>query len=127
MDSKTLTFQVTLALAAIIFTSFVSAISDKDWERKRYRSGDIPVADLCVNGKTETCTAMTLDQATHVCGKTVGILHFTNITKVKCNGATCHAEIATNITECHAGLDCQQKGPSASCVCIMYRERKTEK
>uniref|UniRef100_A0A8D9AZK0 Uncharacterized protein n=1 Tax=Cacopsylla melanoneura TaxID=428564 RepID=A0A8D9AZK0_9HEMI len=126
MDSKTVTFQVTPAPAAIIFTSFVSA--KIDWQEIGKFTGDIPaVADLCVNGKTDTCTAMTLDQATGVCGKTFGTEYLTKITEVKCNGATCHAEIATNYTRYHAGLDCQQKGPSASCVCIMYRERKTEK
>uniref|UniRef100_A0A8D9DVI6 Uncharacterized protein n=1 Tax=Cacopsylla melanoneura TaxID=428564 RepID=A0A8D9DVI6_9HEMI len=97
------------------------------------KSGILNVSDLCVNGKTDTCTKLTLEQVTSVCGGSIeqeGLpgkgKTYHNYTKVeaKCIGATCHGEIATNNEWYHTGLDCTQNGTKASCKCQPYERVK---
>uniref|UniRef100_A0A8D8Z5Y2 Secreted protein n=1 Tax=Cacopsylla melanoneura TaxID=428564 RepID=A0A8D8Z5Y2_9HEMI len=131
MVSKELSFQMTLMAPAIILTAFICSDAEKyDYVVVLKLEHQFPLADLCVNGKTDTCTGLSLDQATSVCGKEYNTYkkdtHYTNITLVKCNGNTCHAEIATNDTLYHAGLDCTQKGTDAACSCIVYRRVNVE-
>uniref|UniRef100_A0A8D8PPL7 Uncharacterized protein n=1 Tax=Cacopsylla melanoneura TaxID=428564 RepID=A0A8D8PPL7_9HEMI len=123
MDSKALSFQMNLTLTAIIFISFVC--SAKEFVAIKTVEGNLTIADLCVNGKTDTCAKMTFDQATSVCGKTLGFwtLKYTNFTVPKCNGPNCHTELNVTLPDIHAALDCQQNGTAAKCTCVLYQEK----
>ncbi|KAL1449542.1 hypothetical protein WDU94_002038 [Cyamophila willieti] len=97
------------------------------WDKTK---ANMTIADLCVNGKTETCTKLTMQQVTAVCGVsylqdgTTTPHNYTGITEAKCNGTTCHVEISTNSEWYHTGLDCIQNGTTASCVCQPYEKVK---
>uniref|UniRef100_A0A8D8S461 Uncharacterized protein n=1 Tax=Cacopsylla melanoneura TaxID=428564 RepID=A0A8D8S461_9HEMI len=126
---------VTVILAAIIRHLVVAddlfTFAPLGGESKK--NGSLAVSDLCVNGKTDTCTKLTLEQVTSVCGGSIeqeGLpgkgKTYHNYTKVeaKCIGATCHGEIATNNEWYHTGLDCTQNGTKASCKCQPYERVK---
>uniref|UniRef100_A0A8D8SEM1 Secreted protein n=1 Tax=Cacopsylla melanoneura TaxID=428564 RepID=A0A8D8SEM1_9HEMI len=123
MKSKALSFQVTLAVTAIILTSFLS--SGKEYAATgSIKDGNITVSNLCVNGKNETCTKMTLDQATSVCGKKYGEWNYINITARKClkyRPSICYAELGLG-GGYYSHLECEQHGTIAKCTCNVYFE-----
>uniref|UniRef100_A0A8D8SB36 Secreted protein n=1 Tax=Cacopsylla melanoneura TaxID=428564 RepID=A0A8D8SB36_9HEMI len=123
MKFKALFFQVTLAVTAIILTSFLS--SGKEYARTGgINHGNITVSNLCVNGKNETCTKMTLDQATSVCGKKYGEWNYINITARKClkyRPSICYAELGLG-GGYYSHLECEQHGTIAKCTCNVYFE-----
>uniref|UniRef100_A0A8D8TR69 Uncharacterized protein n=1 Tax=Cacopsylla melanoneura TaxID=428564 RepID=A0A8D8TR69_9HEMI len=130
MVSKSVSFQVTLALSAIILTSLVCSQSTTP---KYYDitydtlNGSIPVVDLCVAGKSASCTSMTLDQATVVCKKAYttekGYITFTfkKIVEPKCDGGTCHVVIDADQEGWYADFACKQgANATALCSCRVY-------
>uniref|UniRef100_A0A8D9A231 Secreted protein n=1 Tax=Cacopsylla melanoneura TaxID=428564 RepID=A0A8D9A231_9HEMI len=123
MKFKALFFQVTLAVTAIILTSFLS--SGKEYAATgSIKHGNITVSNLCVNGKNETCTKMTLDQATSVCGKKYGEWNYINITARKClkyRPSICYAELGLG-GGYYSHLECEQHGTIAKCTCNVYFE-----
>uniref|UniRef100_A0A8D9EHA0 Uncharacterized protein n=1 Tax=Cacopsylla melanoneura TaxID=428564 RepID=A0A8D9EHA0_9HEMI len=125
MVSKELSFQMSLPLA-IILTSFICFAATKEPDILVDKiNKTLAVVDLCVAGKTATCTGLTLDQATSVCGKEFNdhIRHnarYTKFNKVLCVGRSCHAELATNDSVIYGVLDCTQDGNHATCACQVY-------
>uniref|UniRef100_A0A8D9AHW4 Secreted protein n=1 Tax=Cacopsylla melanoneura TaxID=428564 RepID=A0A8D9AHW4_9HEMI len=125
MVSKALSFQVTLALTAIILTSSVCCQSTtvKTWPLKYdTRTGSFPTVDLCVPGKPQSCNNMKLDQATAVCGKSYNNYNFNKIAEAKCKEGTCLARIHTTDKFWIADLECKQAGrdPDATCTCTVF-------
>uniref|UniRef100_A0A8D8SAZ9 Secreted protein n=1 Tax=Cacopsylla melanoneura TaxID=428564 RepID=A0A8D8SAZ9_9HEMI len=124
MKFKALFFQVTLAVTAIILTTFISSGSGEGRDDVKTTNGDMNISNLCVNGKNETCTKMTLDQATSVCGKKYGEWNYINITARKClkyRPSICYAELGLG-GGYYSHLECEQHGTIAKCTCNVYFE-----
>uniref|UniRef100_A0A8D9EQ22 Uncharacterized protein n=1 Tax=Cacopsylla melanoneura TaxID=428564 RepID=A0A8D9EQ22_9HEMI len=120
MASKNTPFQVTLALTAIGLTYFLLQ-SEATKKSVQMIKGTLSVTDLCVNNKVDSCTGLTLDQATGICNTSNKFtLNFTEIEEVQCDGATCHLGIATNDPKHTVVIECHQNGTIASCTCYFY-------
>ncbi|KAI5710020.1 hypothetical protein M8J76_002957 [Diaphorina citri] len=69
-----------------------------------------------------SCPNFTIDQAKSVCFTTLYNYNYIRITQHKCNGVTCHLEVATDSKTAHAAIDCKQKTDIiANCTCSLYR------